>query len=68
MWRKRVRVASECNTEFGNFISEEEPKLSARDMTEEIEGNGDGSLRYSRLLTVCQRCLGLREEEKTKLK
>ena len=67
MWRKRVRVASECNTEFGNFISKKEPKLSARDMTEEIEGNGDGSLRCSRLLTVCQRCLGLTEEEETNL-
>ena len=44
-----------------------EPKLSARDTTEEIEGNGDGSLRCRRLLTVCQRCLGLTEEEETKL-
>ena len=41
-----------------------EPKLSARDMTEEIEGNGDGSLRCSSLLTVCQRCLGLTGEER----
>ena len=32
-----------------------EPKLLARDMTEETEGNGDGSLRCSNLLTVCVR-------------
>ena len=44
-----------------------EPKLSARGTTEEIEGNCDGSLRCRRLLTVCQRCLGLTEEEETKL-
>jgi len=44
-----------------------EPKLSARDVREEIEGNGHGSLRCRRLLTVCQRCLGLTEEEETKL-
>ena len=44
-----------------------EPKLSARDTTEEIEGNGDGSLQCRRLLTVCQSSLGLTEEEETKL-
>jgi len=44
-----------------------EQKLLARYMTEETEGNGDGNLRCSRWLTVNQRCLGLMEEEETKL-
>ena len=37
--------------------AKKESKLSARDMTKEIKGNGDSSLRCRRLLTVCQRCL-----------
>ena len=68
MWRKRVRVAIVSATRSLEILSvKKEPKLSARDMTKEIEGNDDGSLRCSRLLTVCQRCLGLTEEEETKL-
>jgi len=36
-------------------------------MTEETDGNDDGSLRWNRLLIVYQRCLRLTEEEETKL-
>ena len=66
MWRKRVRLLVSAIWNLKILSVKKEPKLSARDMTEDIEGNGDGSLRCSRLLTVCQRCLGLTEEEETK--
>ena len=30
MWRKRVRVASECDTEFGNLICEVRAKTISK--------------------------------------
>ena len=43
-----------------------EAKLSASEIHGVEEGKGDGDLRCSSLLTVCQSCLGLpRDEEIT---
>ena len=44
-----------------------EANLSGRDIGEEEVGNGDVALRWSSLLTVCQRRHGLVAEEETRL-
>ena len=44
-----------------------EANLSGRRTDEEEVGNGDVDLRWSSLLTVCQRRRGLVEDEETKL-
>ena len=44
-----------------------EANLSGRDIDEEEVGNGDVDLRWSSLLTVCQRRRGLVAEEETRL-
>jgi len=40
---------------FGNFISKERSKSIRKRKDEEEVGNGDVDLRWSSLLTVCQR-------------
>ena len=44
-----------------------EAKLSAREMPGVEEGNGEEDLRCKSLFTVCQRRLGLSEDEETRL-
>jgi len=47
--------------------AKKEAKLSASETPGAEEGNGEEDLRCSRLLTVCQSRLGLREDEETRL-
>jgi len=42
-----------------------ETKLSASELAEAKVGKGEEDLRCNRLLTVCQRCRGLAEDEET---
>ena len=52
---------------LGILLVKKDANLSGRDIDEEEVGNGDVALRWSCLLTVCQRRRGLVAEEETRL-
>ena len=68
--RVRVRVSVRY---FGKFRSldilsvKKEARLSARALAEVKVGRDEEELRCNSLFIVCQRCLGLSEDEETRL-
>jgi len=65
MRRERERVGERCSLEI--LSVKKEANLSGRGTDEKEVGNGDVDLRWSSLLTVCQRRRGLVEDEETRL-
>jgi len=58
-------VRERCNLDI--LSVKKDAKLSACEMPEKEEGNGEEDMRCSSLFTVCQRRLGLAEAEEMRL-
>jgi len=58
-------VKERCNLDI--LSVKKDAKLSASEMPEKKEGNGEEDLQCSSLFTVCQRRLGFVEAEETRL-
>jgi len=62
-----VRLLSRDRRSLDISSVKKKAKLSASEIPGVEEGKGDGDLRCSSLLTVCQSCLGLPRDEETTL-